>query len=124
MNRQTHILSRRAVLGCSAVAAALSMALAALLLHAAPAAAATACESLTALGLSNAKIDSAQVVAAGAFVQPGRGGAPRGGGADGRGAAAPAGNARGGRGGGGAANAFAGLPAFCRIAATLTPTSD
>jgi feruloyl esterase len=56
---------------------------------------ALACENLAALPLPNAKINSAQVVAAGAFV-PGAGPAAR----------------------------FAKLPAFCRVTATLTPTSD
>jgi feruloyl esterase len=71
--------------------------------------AATSCEGLTTLTLPNARIDSAQMVPAGAFVQPGRGGAAGGG-------------ARGaGRGG---ANPFASLPAFCRVTATLTPSSD
>jgi feruloyl esterase len=49
--------------------------------------------------LSNAKIDSSQIVEAGKFVQPGA-------------------NARGG------GSAFANLAAFCRVTATLTPTSD
>ena len=62
--------------------------------------AATPCENLPALRLPNARIDAAQMVAAGAFVQPGRGG---------------------GRGG---ANPFTNLPAFCRVTATLAPTSD
>src|ERR1051326_7843401 len=69
----------------------------AVLLASMPANAATACEKLNGLVLSNAKIDSAQMVAAGAFVQPG---------------------------GRGNTNAFARLPAFCRVAATLTPSSD
>lgn len=56
-----------------------------------------ACETLAGVMLRNAKIDSAQIVPAGAFVQPG------------------------GRGG---ANAFANLPAFCRVTATLTPSAD
>jgi feruloyl esterase len=60
--------------------------------------AATPCESLTGVKLTNAKITSAAVVAAGAFVPP-------------------AGAGRG-------AGAFANLPAFCRVTATLTPTSD
>ena len=68
----------------------------ALLLPAGPAAAAT-CESLASLKLPNATITSSQAVAAGAFTQPG------------------------GRGG---ANPFADLPAFCRVAATLTPSSE
>src|SRR5688572_21959088 len=67
-----------------------------LLFHASPATAAT-CEGLASMKLPNATITSAQPVAAGAFTQPG------------------------GRGG---ANQFADLPAFCRVAATLTPTSD
>src|SRR5947207_2692047 len=62
-------------------------------------AAAAPCESLSSLKLTDATITMAQAVVAGAF--------------------APAGG--GGRGGG---NAFADLPAFCRIAATLKPSSD
>jgi feruloyl esterase len=69
----------------------------AILLQAAPAHAATACEKLSAMTLPNATVDSAQMVAAGVFVQP-----------DGRGATAT----------------FASLPAFCRVTATLTPSSD
>jgi feruloyl esterase len=69
-------------------------------LAASPAWAAT-CESLSSLTLQNATITTAQPVAAGAFTPPAGG--------------------RGGRGGG---NAFADLPAFCRVAATLTPTKD
>ena len=69
----------------------------ALLLQAAPAHAATACEKLSAMTLPNATIDSAQMVAAGVFVQP-----------DGR----------------GATTTFASLPAFCRVTATLRPSSD
>jgi feruloyl esterase len=65
-----------------------------------PAYAATSCEKLIGLALPKAKIDSAQSVAAGAFVPPS--------GAQGR----------------GGANAFANLPAFCRVSATLTPSSD
>src|SRR5262245_31318250 len=73
--------------------------------------AATSCESLTTLTLPNARIDSAQMVAAGAFVQPSRGGGAGGGGARGAGR-------------GTAPNPFASLPAFCRVTATLTPTND
>jgi feruloyl esterase len=51
--------------------------------------------------LKNGKVDTAQLVAAGAFTQPGRG-----------------------AGRGPAANPFATLPAFCRVTATLTPSSD
>jgi len=56
------------------------------------------CESLASLTLPDAKVTMAQPVAAGAFEAPG---------------------ARGGRG-----NAMADLPAFCRVAATLTPSAD
>ena len=59
--------------------------------------AATACEKLGNIALPNASIDSAQLVPAGGFVQAG---------------------------GRGAANTFANLPAFCRVTATLTPSSD
>jgi feruloyl esterase len=58
---------------------------------------AATCESLASLKLPDTTITMAQTVAAGAFTQPG------------------------GRGGG---NAFADLPAFCRVAATLTPTKE
>jgi len=70
----------------------------ALILASQPAFAAT-CDSLKSLTLPQATVDSVQMVAAGAFTQPG---------------------GRAGRGG----NAFAALPAFCRVAATLTPSSD
>jgi len=59
--------------------------------------ASTPCENLAGLALPNTKIDAVQTVAAGAFVPPG---------------------ARG------ATTAYAKLPAFCRVTATLTPTSD
>src|SRR5687768_15077044 len=68
----------------------------ALVAAAGPASAAT-CESLATAKLTNGTVTMAQPVAAGAFTQPG------------------------GRGG---ANAFADLPAFCRVAATLTPTRE
>ena len=58
---------------------------------------AATCESLASLKLPDATITMAQTVAAGTFTQPG------------------------GRGGG---NPFADLPAFCRVAATLTPTKE
>jgi feruloyl esterase len=74
-------------------------------LGAGPALAATACENLASLALPQAKIDSAQPVAAGAFAPPNRG---QGGGGQ----------------GGNNANPFANLPAFCRVTATLTPSSD
>jgi feruloyl esterase len=60
---------------------------------------AATCESLATLALPQATVDAAQVVAPGAFTQPG---------------------GRAGRGG----NAFADLPAFCRVTATLKPSSD
>jgi feruloyl esterase len=62
--------------------------------------AAVPCETLTTLTLTRARVTSAVVVAPGAFVPP----------------------AGGGRQGGG--NPYANLPAFCRVAATLTPSSD
>src|SRR5688572_27429727 len=68
----------------------------ALVAAAGPASAAT-CESLATAKLTNGTVTMAQPVAAGAFTQPG------------------------GRGG---ANAFADLPAFCRVAATLTPSKE
>jgi feruloyl esterase len=67
-------------------------------LLAAPATAAP-CDSLASLALKEATVTSAQLVAAGAFVPPGAQ-------ADGR------------------ANPYKDLPEFCRVAATLTPTSD
>jgi feruloyl esterase len=71
---------------------------------AAPARSAT-CESLASLTLPHAKVDAAQSVAAGTFVAPvvaGRGAAGR----------------------GAATNPYAKTPAFCRVTATLTPSSD
>ena len=62
-----------------------------------PATPSTPCEALASLTLPNARIDSARMVAAGAFAAPG--------------------GARGG-------TSFATLPVFCRVTATLTPTSD
>jgi feruloyl esterase len=63
----------------------------------APVSAAT-CESLQSLRLPNVAITHAVVVAAGQFTPPGRGGTPP--------------------------PVYAKLPAFCRVAATLTPTRD
>jgi feruloyl esterase len=80
-------------------------------------AAAATCESLASVALPNTHITSAQVIAAGAFippVTPGRGGA--------RGAAAEGNAPATGR--GNAPNPFASLPPFCRVTATLTPSSD
>ncbi len=67
----------------------------------APQAYAASCESVTTLNLPNVKVTSASEVAPGAFSPPGA-------------------QARGG----GPAAAFSGLPTFCRVAATLTPSSD
>ncbi len=69
----------------------------AFVLFASPALGAT-CESLATFSQPHVAVTLAQTVAAGAFAAPGRGG-------------------RG-------ANVFAKLPSFCRVAATLTPTSD
>src|SRR5262249_4029865 len=93
-----------------------------------PAAGAATCDSLTSLSLQNAHVTSAQMVAAGAFTPPaapGRGGAARGA-APPPAEAAPAAARGGGRGGGRgtAPNPYASLPAFCRVAATLTPSAD
>lgn len=82
-----------------------------------PAAAAT-CEELTALKLPNTTITAVQVVPAGGFTPPAPPNANRGGGAGaaaGRGAA-PAGNP--------AVAVYQSLPSFCRVEATLTPSSD
>jgi feruloyl esterase len=99
------------------------------------AAAGTPCAGLKSLSIPNTTITLAEPVVAGAFTPPAAGGrgeaaaAPRGDGARGEGA-------RGGRGGGqgagqrgapaGAAQQPAGLtvPAFCRVAAILKPSSD
>src|SRR5688572_27932615 len=66
-----------------------------------PSLAATACQNLASGALPNSRIDSAQVVAAGAFTSP-------------------VGSGRGGA----AGSAFSRLPPFCRVTATLTPSSD
>lgn len=73
---------------------------ASLLLLPAAAFAATTCENLASMTLPDTTITLAQTVAAGAFT-------------------APAGEGRGGT-----ANPYKDLPAFCRIAATLKPSSD
>src|SRR5580693_6101638 len=70
---------------------------------------ATTCGDLARLSLPNATITSAQSVAAGAYVPPGP---PAG-------AAGPRGGAGRGRG-----PQFTDLPAFCRVTATLKPSSD
>jgi feruloyl esterase len=79
----------------------LAAVLAILLLGPAAHAYAASCESVAALSLKNVKVTSAAEVAPGAFAPPGP-------------------PARGG----GAGVAFASLPVFCRVAATLTPSSD
>ena len=68
------------------------------LLFAALPAIAASCDGLAPLNLPNTKIDLAQAVDAGKFAPPGNG-----------------------KGGG---NVFGSLPAFCRVAATLRPSSD
>jgi feruloyl esterase len=75
----------------------------ALALAAAPALAAASCESLTSLSLPGATINSSQTVAPGAFTLPAN---PN---AKGRAAAS---------------NPYKDLPAFCRVMATLNPSSD
>jgi len=75
----------------------------AVLLASAPAlAAGRSCPDLASLALPQTTISMAQPVAAGAFVAPDAGA----------------------RGGGAQNNTFKNLPAFCRVAATLAPTSD
>ena len=67
--------------------------------------AATACESLASLVLPGTTINQAEVIAAGAFVPPVA--------ADG---SAPSTEA--------VTRTYGGLPAFCRVVATLTPSDD
>jgi feruloyl esterase len=83
------------ILAGSACAALLAFAVGSHDVAAAPA----SCESLVSLGLPHATITMAQTVAAGGFRLP---------------------NAARGSGG----PDFSKLPAFCRVAATLTPSSD
>jgi len=100
----------------------------AVFLYASSARAAT-CDSLGVFPLQNAHVTSAQLVAAGAFtppappVVPGREGAAGRAAAAGREGAAGRGGARG-AGRGNQVNPYAMLPAFCRVAVTLTPSSD
>src|SRR5512140_3408488 len=61
---------------------------------------AASCESLATLALPNTTITTAQIVPAGQFSQPGATGKGKG------------------------ANAYKDLPEFCRVAATLKPSSD
>ena len=106
---------------------ALLVTVAAAFMHA-PAALAATCDSLGVLPLQNAHVTSAQLVAAGAFTPPAPPAAPGREGAAGRAGAGREGAAgRGGARGGGRGNQpspYAMLPAFCRVAATLTPSSD
>jgi feruloyl esterase len=85
-------------------------------------AAAASCESLATLSLPHATITLANAVDAGTFVQfpPARGGAPAPAAARGAGA----GGAAQGRGRGGPVSAYADIPAFCRVLATLMPSPD
>src|SRR6266705_1076752 len=78
MNQRTSISDYRAQLRFCGIFGVVTFAIA--LLGAAPAAAA-ACENLASFALPNAQIHSTQMVAAGAFVQPGGGRAGRGEGA-------------------------------------------
>jgi len=100
----------------------------AVFLYASSARAAT-CDSLGVFPLQNAHVTSAQLVAPGAFtppappVVPGREGAAGRAAAAGREGAAGRGAARG-AGRGNQVNPYAMLPAFCRVAVTLTPSSD
>jgi feruloyl esterase len=107
---------------------ALFVAIAAGFVHLTPAMAAT-CDSLAVLPLDHAHVTSAQLVAAGTFTPPappavpGREGAAGRAGAPGREGAAGGRGARGG-GRGNQPSPYTALPAFCRVAVTLTPSSD
>lgn len=84
------------------------------------------CEDMARLNIPNARIDSAQLVAAGAFTPPP---APRVGAAPEPNGVAPEGRGRGAGRAGGApgaapANPYKSLPAFCRVALTSKPSSD
>src|SRR5688500_4665885 len=101
-----------------------ALSLAAMLAQAAP------CESLRTLTLPNTTITSAQLVPAGAFTPPPPQGPPGGPVAPAAQPAGDAGRGAGGRGGAGAGRGGAPatpptiLPAHCRVAATLKPSSD
>src|SRR5262245_45099822 len=95
--------------------------IAAMLLGAALAAP-TPCANLKSITLPTTTITTAEVVPAGTFTPPA---APASeGGARGPAPAADGGARGGGRGGAGAAPAGLAVPSFCRVAATLRPTSD
>ncbi len=84
----------------SVVSAASLTAASALVVIPVPVAAAGSCESLTSLKLADTTITLAETVPAGGFTQPGA------------------------RGGGRGPDPAASLPAFCRVAATIKPSSD
>ena len=88
-----------------------------------PAAATAVCDQLTSLSLPTAHITAATSVAAGAFIPPA---APRRGGAAPAAttAATPAAPQAAAAPAGGVAVSYARLPAFCRVTATLTPSTD
>ncbi len=88
--------------GSLSVATCLALLLASATFAPAPINAASSCETLASLALPHTTITLADVVPAGGFVPPGARGA------------------RGGAQGDGASS----LPAFCRVAATLKPSSD
>ncbi|MEP7309763.1 MAG: tannase/feruloyl esterase family alpha/beta hydrolase [Acidobacteriota bacterium] len=94
------------------------------LLVASLAAAATPCESLKSMALPDATITVAELVPAGPYTPPGPGGAPPPAPVAGRGQPAAGGGGRGGRGGQAPAAPPIMLPAHCRIAALLKPSSD
>ena len=85
-------------------------------------AAAATCDSLRSFSIGMGKVTGADVVPAGPFVQPGRGGNRAGGNR----AGAPAQGGQRGRGGDGRGQAAAApvLPEHCRVRMTLTPTAD
>jgi feruloyl esterase len=97
--------------GTQAVAA--GVVASALVLAARPAAAMSSCESLAALSVPHTTVTLANIVTAGSFVPWPAG----------RGSIAPAAG-RGRGAGSGVQSPFADLPAFCRVAATLTPSDD
>jgi Tannase and feruloyl esterase len=102
MNRRTFGGASLAVLGATLIAVAIGTGTVPIF------AASATCESLSSVSLPNVTITSAQPVAAGSFApSAAEGGAGRG---------------RGGR--GNAPSPFADLPSFCRVAATLKPSSD
>jgi feruloyl esterase len=118
---------RNLIAACFAVALGGAAVLQTSTAHIAAAGPPTSCETLASLALPNAAITSAVVVPAGTFTAPAP---PRGAarGADGRGPDARGADGRGAqaiaRAAALQAQLYASLPAFCRVAATLTPSSD